>query len=80
MDLYVRADVNFARADMNGHCDLILLTIFHHFDTNHHQGPTNTPNKISAKYTSPFGEMDLNAWVYVIFFQVNINFQTAIVT
>ena len=53
MDLNARVDVNFARVDVNfqSHCDLILLTFFFHFDINQHQGPTNTPYKISAKYT-----------------------------
>ena len=49
-----RVDVNFAGVDVNfqkGHCDLILLTIFFHFDTNLHSGPTNIPYKISGKYT-----------------------------
>ena len=32
-----------------GHCDLILLWIFFHFDNSENQGPTNTLYKISAK-------------------------------
>ena len=31
-----------------------MLTFFFHFDTNQHQGPINTPYKISPKYTKPF--------------------------
>ena len=53
--------------------------IFFHFDINQHECPTNTPYKISAKYTH-FGERDLNAWVDVNFVRVDVNFQTAIVT
>ena len=48
-----RVDVNFARVDVNFPTvtDLIPLLIFFHFDINPHQGPTNTSDKISAKYT-----------------------------
>ena len=52
MDLNARVDVNFARVHVNFQTfsDLILLYLFFfHFDTNQHQGPTNTQNKISAK-------------------------------
>ena len=50
MDLNARVDVNFARVDIN----FQTVTNFFHFDINQHQGPTNTPYKISAKYTQAF--------------------------
>ena len=57
MDLNARIDVNFARVDVN--FQMFTVTSFCHnffflFDTNQHQGPTHTQNKISAKYTEPF--------------------------
>ena len=52
MDLNARVDVNFEFS--NGHCELILLHIFFHFDINQHQGPINTPNRISAKYAEQY--------------------------
>ena len=45
MDLNARVDINFARVDVNFHTitvSLILSYFFFHFDTNQHQGPTNT--------------------------------------
>ena len=36
--------------------------------------------KFQPNISCHFGEMDLNAWVDVNFFRVDINFQTAIVT
>ena len=52
IDQNARVDVNFLgqRKFSYGHCDLIRLQIFFHFDINQHQCPTNT-SKISAKYT-----------------------------
>ena len=40
MDLNTRVDVNFARVDVT-----ICYNFFFHFDTNQHQGPTNTQKK-----------------------------------
>ena len=57
MDLKARVDVNFARVDVN--FQTVIVTefckqLFFQFNTNQHQGPTNTPYKITAKYTQPF--------------------------
>ena len=51
MDLNARVDVNFARVDVNFQAVTVTFFSFH---TNQHYGPTNTPYKISAKYTWPF--------------------------
>ena len=52
MDLNARVDVNFATVDMNFQAITVTfcLQLFFYFHTNQHQGPTNTPYKISAKY------------------------------
>ena len=83
MDLNARVDVNFARADVyfsDRHFDLILLTSFFRFNTNRHQGPTNTPYKFQPNISSHVGKIDLNARVDVIIFKVDVNFQMDIVT
>ena len=57
MDLNARVDVNFARMDGNFQTVTVRpnsIIILFHFDTNQHQGPTNTQNKISATYTLLF--------------------------
>ena len=80
--LKCQADVNFARVDVNFQkvtvtkfCEYFfilipinikVLLIFH----------TNFQPNIP----SHLGEMDLNAWVDVNLFRVDVNFQTAIVT
>ena len=55
MDLNARVDVNFASVDVNFQMFTVALFSynFFHCDTYQHLGPTNTPNKISAKYTQP---------------------------
>ena len=50
MDLNARVDINFAGVDVNFQMVNSVINFFH-FNTNQHQGPTNTPYKISAKYT-----------------------------
>ena len=61
MDLNARVDVNFARVDVNFQMFTVtyFCPFFFLFDTNQHQGPTHTQNKISAKYTKPFGRNGL---------------------
>ena len=57
----------------NGYCDLILLPININVVLILH-------TKFQPNIHSHFGEMNLNAWVDVNLFRVDLNFQTAIVT
>ena len=56
MDSNARVDVHFAKVDVN--FQMVTVTLFpyrfFHSDIIKHQGPTNTPNKTSARYTKPF--------------------------
>ena len=53
---------------------------FFYFDTNQHKFLLILHTKFQPNIPSHFGERDLNAWVDVNFFRVDVNFQTAIVT
>ena len=81
MDLNARADVNFARVDVN--FQTVTVTYFFFFFI---LIPINIKallilhTKFQPNIPSHFGEMDLNAPVNVNFFRVGVNFQTAIVT
>ena len=80
MDLNAKVKVNVARVDVNFQTVTMTYSVnFFHFDTNQHQGPTNTPYKVSAKYTEPFWRNELKSPGRRKFFRVDVNFQTAIV-
>ena len=55
-DLNAWVDENSFRVDVNFQTAIVInyATDFFHFDTNQHQGPTYTSDKISAKNTKPF--------------------------
>ena len=82
MDLNARADINFARVDVNFQPATVTqfcYLFFFSFQSTprFHLYPIQNFSQI---YQSYFGEMDLNARVDVIFFRVNVNFQTVTVT
>ena len=83
MHLNARVDVNFARVDVNFKTVTVTLFCIQIFFI---LTPINIKvllifhTKFQPNISCHFGEMDLNAWVDVNFFRVDINFQTAIVT
>ena len=50
----------------NGHCDIVLLQFFFHFDITQHQGTPILHTKFQPNILSHLGEMDLNARVDII--------------
>ena len=82
MDLNAKVDVNFAMVEVNFQTVAVTYFCYNCFCFFLYQSsssPTNTPYKISAKYTKPFWRNGLKYPSQRHFFRVDVNFQTAIV-
>ena len=83
MALNTRVNVNFARVDINFQTVTVTYFCYNFFFI---LIPINNKvllilhTKFQPNIPSHFGERDLNAWVDVNFFRVDVYFQTAIVT
>ena len=83
VDLNVKVNINFTRVDVNFQTVTVSQFCHNFFFI---LIPINIKvllilhTKFQPNIPSHFGERDLNVWVDVNFFRVDVNFQTAIVT
>ena len=82
MDLNARVDVKFARFDVNFQTVTVTkpVIIFLDLKSINIKVLLILHTKFKPNIPSHFEDMDLSAWVNVIFFRVDVSFQTAIVT